>query len=183
MDTYIKELESNLRAVVAKFLEDIRGVRSNRPSAEIVENISVPAYDSFMPVKQLGSITVGSQREIIINLWDKDVIAAVTKAIEDAKIGLTVQGDGLTIRCFLPALSEERRAEFVKLAKRISEDSRIQVRSKRDDTMKALKSAEEQGILNEDMVFKAKEKAQKAVDSANAEIEKNLEMKIKELGD
>lgn len=183
MDTYIKELESNLSAVVGKFKEEIRGVRSNRPSAEIVENINVPAYDSFMPIKQLGTITVGSQREIVIGLWDKDIVNAVVKAIEEAKIGLSVQGEGLTIRCFLPALSEERRQEFVKLVKRMSEDARISVRTTREATIKKLKSAEDSGELNEDMTFKAKEKAQKAVDFANSEIEKNLEAKIKELGE
>jgi ribosome recycling factor len=183
MEAYIKELESNLSAVVGKFREEIKGVRSNRPSAEIVENINVSAYGQFMPIKQLGSITVGQAREIVITLWDKEVINPVVKAIDDAKIGLSVKSEGMIIRCFLPALSEERRQEFMKLVKRISEDSRIQVRAKRDETMKKLKAAEESGELNEDMVFKGKEKAQKAVDNANGEIEKNLEAKIKELGE
>lgn len=183
MDTIIKELEANLSATLAKFKEDIRGVRSSRPSPEIVENIMVSAYDSMMPVKQLGTITIGSSREVIVSLWDKDVIAPTMKAIEDARIGLSLQNDGLIIRGFLPALTAERREEFMKLAKRISEDARIQVRGKREEAIKKLKAAEEGGELNEDDVFKGKEKVQKIVDSTNAEIEKALEAKIKELGE
>ena len=183
MEQYLKELEDNLKAVVAKFRGEIGGVRSSRPSPELVENIYVEAYGQSMQIKQLGSITIGGSREIVVSLWDKDVLQPVVKAIETAGAGLSVQSEGLTIRAFLPALSEERRAEFMKLAKRISEDARIQVRGKRDETMKKLKSAEDAGELNKDMNFKAKEKAQKLVDGANGEIEKNLEAKIKELGE
>lgn len=183
MDTYIKELESNLSAVLGKFRDDIKGVRSSRPSPELVENIYVEAYGQSMQVKQLGTITIGGSREIIISLWDKDVLLPVVKAIESAGAGLSVQSDGLIVRAFLPSLSEERRQEFMKLAKRISEDARIQIRMKREDSMKKIKSGEDAGALNKDDVFKLKEKAQKVVDNANAEIEKNLEAKIKELGE
>lgn len=183
MDRYLNELQSNLNVLVQKFKDEIRGIRSNRPSAEIVENIKVQAYGQTMEIKQLGSITVGSQREVVITLWDKEVIQPVMKAIEEAKIGLSLKNDGLIIRAFLPALSEERRQEFMKLAKRVSEDARISVRTTREDAMKKLKGAQDSGELNEDMAFKAKEKAQKLVDAANGEIEKNLEAKIKELGE
>ena len=183
MDTYLKELEDKLKAAVFKFKEEVGGVRSSRPSPELVENIYVEAYGQSMQVKQLGTIPIGGSREIVISLWDKEVLQPVVKAIEAAGAGLSVQSDGLTVRAFLPALSEERRQEFMKLAKRISEDARIQVRMTREETMKKLKSAEDEGILNKDGVFKAKEKAQKLVDNANAEIEKNLEAKIKELGE
>ncbi len=183
MDVYLKELEANLVSLLAKFTSEIKGVRTSRPSVGLVEDLKVQAYGSFMPLKQLGSITIGSQREIIISLWDKDVLQPVMKALEEAKIGLSVQSEGLTIRGFLPQLSEERRQEFMKLAKRVSEDARIQVRTRREETMKKLKAAEEEGELNEDTMFKAKEKVQKAVDAANAEIEKQVEAKIKELGE
>lgn len=183
MDTYLKELENNLRIVVQKFKDEISGVRSSRPSPELVENIYLEAYGQSMQIKQLGTITIGGSREIIIGLWDKEVLQPVVKAIESAGAGLSVQSDGMTVRAFLPALSEERRQEFMKLAKRISEDARIQIRVKREDAIKKLKSAEDDGILNKDDVFKGKEKAQKVVDSANADIEKNLEAKIKELGE
>jgi ribosome recycling factor len=183
MDQYLKEFEDNLRAAVAKFKDEVKGVRSSRPSVEVVEDIKVPAYGQIMEIKQLGSITIGAQREVIITLWDKEVIQPVMKAIEDAKIGLSLKNDGLVIRGFLPALSEERRQEFMKLAKRMSEDARISVRMVREETMKKLKSAEDSGELNKDTAFKAKEKAQKLVDNANAEIEKNLEAKVRELGE
>lgn len=183
METYVKEIEDALLGVLAKFKEEIKGIRSNRPSVELLEGIRVNCYDSQMPINQVGTLSVGGAREIVINVWDKTIIPAVMSAIQEANVGFSLRNDGMNIIASLPALSEERRQEFMKMVKRISEDFKIQIRNKREESMKKLKGAEDSGEITEDMVFKGKELIQKVVDKYNAEIDKNLEAKIKELGE
>jgi ribosome recycling factor len=183
METYVKEIEDALLGVLSKFKEEIKGIRSNRPSTELLEGIRVNCYDSQMPINQVGTLSVGGAREIIISVWDKTIIPAVMSAIQEANVGFSLRNDGMNIIASLPALSEERRQEFMKMVKRISEDFKIQIRNKREESMKKLKGAEDSGEITEDMVFKGKELIQKVVDKYNAEIDKNLEAKIKELGE
>lgn len=183
MDTYIKELEDNLKHAVARLKEDLRGMRSGRPSVEAVENIKVNYFDSWMEIKQLGSIGLMPPREIRISLWDKGAVPATMQAIEAAQLGFSLSNDGNVVRALLSPLSSERREELSKLVRKTAENFRIEVRSIREDIMKKLKTAEESGEITEDMAFSAKDKVQKKVNEANAEIEKITEEKISELGE
>lgn len=183
MDTYSKELDSALRAVVERFLNELQGVRSNRPNPQLVEDIPVTAYDQQMTVKQMGSITIRPPRDILVTLWDASVVSVVAKAIQDGRPGLSVGNDGNTIRATLPALTDERREEFGKLAKKMAEAARIQIRTHRDDVLKKIKAAQDRKELSEDIAFKSKEAAQKVVDAANGKIESQLATKLAELAE
>ena len=183
METYIKELETALRAVAENLKADAQAVRSNRPSPEMVENLMASCYGQTLPIKQLGSLSVVPPREIHIQVWDKDAVGPVTKAIEEARLGLSVSAEGNIIRAALSALSNERREELMKTVKKTGEEARIQVRARRDDAMKRLKNAESAGEINEDQVFKGKERVQKIVDKANGDIEAMVEKKLAELGE
>jgi ribosome recycling factor len=183
MDVYIKELETALRAVTEKFKAEVQSVRSNRPSPEMVENLTANAYDQSLPIKQLGSLSVVPPREIHITAWDKAAVGPITKAIEEARLGLSVSSEGNIVKASLSALSNERREELMKTVKKTGEEARIQIRGRREDTIKKLKNAEGAGEINEDQVFKGKEKVQKAVDAANATIEQMVEKKLVELGE
>ena len=182
-DQFLKELDSVLRAVVQKFQEELRSIRGNRPSVDMVENISVNVYDQALTIKQLGSLSVLLPRGIHISLWDKTSIAPVVKAIEDAKIGLSVSNDGNNIIATLSSLHDERREELIKLVKKTSEGVRIHVRTRRDDVIKKIKEAEAGKLMSEDEAFRAKEKVQKQVDEANKNIEAAVDAKIAELGE
>ena len=182
-DQFLKELEGFLRGTSERLREEFRAVRGNRPSVELLENVKVNYYDQQCTVKQLGSLSLRAPRDIEIQAWDKNAVPAVMKAIEDAKIGMTVTNDGNVIRASLPTLTDERRQEMVKLAKKAAEASRIQVRSYRDEQIKKLKAAQEKDEITEDAFFKTKEKIQKAVDGTNQEIESALDNKIREVGE
>src|SRR6266481_4268749 len=104
MDSVLKELESNLRIVVGKLTEELRSVRSNRPSVDILETVTVMYYDQPTPINQLGSISIQPPRDILISIWDKAAVGPVMKGIEDAKIGLRATNDGNTVRVYLPSL-------------------------------------------------------------------------------
>ncbi len=181
MDTFLKEIESALGGIHKKLQEELRSVRSGRPSVELLEGIRVTYYDQPMQIQQLGSLSIRPPRDIEIHVWDKGAVGAVAKAIQDAKAGFAVTNDGNIVRVSLPPLTNERRAEFEKLVRKMTEEARIKVRSHRDDIMKKMKSAEDVGALTEDHAFKGKEKIQKIVDEANKKIEELLSKKIEEL--
>lgn len=180
-EKFIKDLEAELGKATAKFMQDLQAIRSNRPSTDMLQDIKVSYYDQILTIKELGSLAVVPPREISVTVWDKSAIPHVAKAIEAANIGLSVQHDGNMIRAFLPVLTKERREELTKLVKRTAEGARITVRSRRDECMKKIKTAVDSKQMSEDAAFKAKEKAQKVVDAANAEIESAVEKKAKEL--
>lgn len=180
MEIYLKELEAELKTVLSHFKEELKGLRSNRPSVEVLEDIIVNVYGQIMTVKQLASLSI-SQREIQINVWDKSVMSAVMGAINDAKLGFSFQNEGNIIRAFLPQLSSERREEVSKIARKTAEEFRVQVRGRREDVNKKIKAAEDNGELTEDDSFTCKKKIQDLVDKANSEIENFLENKIKEI--
>ena len=176
-EQYIKQLEETFRIIVMKLGEELGVIRGNRPSVELVEHVKVNYMDQMFTVQQLGSITIQPPRDILIQVWDKNTVGPVMKAIETAKIGLSTSNDGNVIRASLPALTDERREEFTKLIKKTSENYRIQVRTKRDEVMKDMKAAG----LNKDQEFKQKEKVQEKVDEVNKEIEELVEKKLKEI--
>lgn len=182
-ETYVKELENDVRIVVDKLRGELNMIRGNRPSVDLIENIKVNLYEQELTIKQLGSISVIPPRGIQIGIWDKNAVGAAMKAIDNAKIGLSTSNDGNTIIATLSQLGVERREELSKLVKKQSENSRIQIRANRDDAIKKLRDAENKKELSEDEAFKTKEKIQKAVDEANKRIESIVENKLRELSE
>ncbi len=178
-----KELEHDLKIVAEKLRNELAMIRGSRPSVDLLENIKVNLYEQEMTIKQLGSISIIPPRGIQISVWDKNAVGAVMKAIENAKIGLSVSNDGNNIIATLSQLGTERREELSKLVRKQSEHSRIQVRANRDDFIKKLREAESEKKANEDEVFKTKEKIQKLVDEANKQIESVVEKKLQELAE
>jgi ribosome recycling factor len=179
----LKELEAAFKSATDKLRDDLAMMRGSRPSVDLLQDIKVNYYDQFLPIKQLGSLSIIPPRSIQITVWDKNAVGPVTKAIDAAKIGLSVTNDGQNIIATLSQLGNERREELTKLVKKTSEAIRIQLRARRDEIIKKLKEAENEKKASEDEVFKTKEKIQKAVDGTNKKIEEMVENKLKELQD
>jgi ribosome recycling factor len=182
-EQYIKDFEGLISGVYSKLKQDLLEIRGNKPSTEMVQNISLNIYDQRLTIRELGSLNVIPPRTIQITLWDKDAVLPVLKAIEAARVGLTATNDGNIIRATLSSLGDERREEMIKLAKKMAETARIQIRSRRDDLMKKIKDSENNKELTKDDVFRAKEKAQKVIDKVNDDIETLVDNKIVELGE
>jgi ribosome recycling factor len=182
-ESFLKDLDAALAGVVGKLKQDVGAIRGNRPSPDMLQDLKINVYDQTLTIRELWSLSVLPPRTIQITLWDKDAVAAVTKAIEEAHMGLSVNNDGLNIRATLSPLGDERREEMSKLVKKTAEAARIQIRGKREDTMKRLKDAEARKEATEDDVFKTREKIQKAVDKANKDVEAMVEGKLAELGE
>ena len=178
----LKDLEAALSGAEQKFKQELGQVRGNRPSPDLVQDIRVNLYDQELSIRELGSLSVLPPLTLQIGVWDKNAVGAVTKAIEGARLGLSVTNDGNNIRATLSPLGDERREELAKLVKKTAEAARIQVRARRDEAVKRLRDAESAKTATEDEAFRTKEKIQKAVDRANGGIETALQAKLNELG-
>lgn len=179
----VEEFKSEIEKVLSDLKRELAGIRTNRPSASLLEDLKVDYYGQVLPLKQIGSIGVTPPRELHVQVWDKEAVASVVKAIEASALGLTPNVEGNTIRIYLPELSEERRAEFVKHVNRIAEEHRIKIRHSRDEANKRIEKAFDQNELNEDQKFKCKEGVQKETDRVNEEIVKMVALKTKEINE
>lgn len=180
-DALLKKIQSDLDQKVQLLSQELQGIRGTRPTPELLEHIRVSYYDQLFTVQQLASISIRPPRELTVQAWDQGSIPAVQKAIEDAKLGVSVSRDDNVIRVNIPSLTSERKEQLAKLIKKNAEETRVAVRSIRDDYNKQLKTAEGAKELTEDQFFKLKEQVQKAVDKANTDVEGIVERKLGEL--
>lgn len=181
MDKILEQLKAQLDRAVEAFHEELKKIRGDRPSIDLVENVKVSYYEEELPINQLGSLAVVPPREIQISAWDEKAVGPIMKAIENAKLGLSVSNNGNLIRAVFSSLTDERREELSKVAGKSAEEIRIRVRNHRDEAIKAIKSLEQKGEITEDDVFTSKESIQKTVDMTNKNIGDLLENKTQEL--
>ena len=177
----IKELEEKLKKVGESFKNELSGLRTNRPSPKLIEDIAVDYSGTRMTVKQLGSITIAPPRDLIVSVWDASALPMVAKGIEAANLGVSVAVQGTIVRVTLPAMTGERRAGIEKLAKKVSEEHRIRIRASRDEEMKKIERAEKEKLISENEKFALRKKAQEAVDKANKDVEAHLAAKVREI--
>ncbi len=153
---------------IVSFLQGEYGrLQTGRASASLVEHLNVEAYGSTQPLKNLANISVPEARQIVIQPWDKGVMAAIEKAINTSNLGLNPLNDGLLIRLTIPQLTEERRKEMVKLVGKLAEEARISVRNVRQDAIKKIKKEE----VGEDEAKRQEAGIQGQVDKANGQID------------
>jgi ribosome recycling factor len=177
----LRGLELKISEAVKHFKEQLAGIRGGRPSSKLVEDVLVDYFGQKLSVKQLGSIGIVPPREIQISVWDKNAASAVLKAVESSNLNVSVNLEGNLIRINLPPLSGERRQELIKIAKKETEEVKIEIRGIRDEIIKALNQRFDDKKISEDEKFKTKEKIQESIDKTNGELEKILENKIKEI--
>ena len=152
-----------------------------RASAALLEPVYVEAYGQRTPITQVASISVPEPRALSVSVWDKSMVGPVDKAIRSAGIGLNPVVDGQTLRVPIPALTEERRKDLVKLAGKYAEQQRIAVRNVRRDAMEELKKAEKDGDISKDDHKRLETEVQGFTDSAIKRIDEALKTKEQEI--
>lgn len=180
----LKESESRMRSAISVLEHDLSGIRTGRAHPGLVEKIHVEYYGSDTPLMQLASISVPEPRSLLIKPFDKSTMKAVEKAILASDLGLTPNNDGQAICLNLPALTEERRRDLVKLVHHRLEEARVAMRNVRRDSMKDLKEFESEKMVSEDERKRGEEDLQKMVDKLVAEIDaigKRKEQEIMEV--
>ena len=181
IDEILLETEEQMLKTEEHVLHEFGGVRTGKASPSLVENIHVEAYGSNMRLRELATISVPEPRMLMIQPFDQTVMKAVEKAIQQSGLGLNPAVQGRFIRVVLPELSNERRQEMVKVAKRMSEEGRVAVRSERRMAIEALKKLKGQGGISEDDIKGAEEETQKLTDQFIKKIDEHLAHKEKEI--
>ena len=160
--------------------EDLKTYRAGKANPAMFNNVMVDYYGSPTPVPQVASITVPDARTIIIQPWEKNMIAKIEKAIMDANLGVTPQNDGVQIRITIPPLTEDRRKDLVKKVKAAGESAKISIRNARRDANDQFKKAQKDG-MPEDEAKDSEAVIQKDVDKFNKKVDEVIAAKEKEI--
>jgi ribosome recycling factor len=176
LDAIQRRMDGAMTALRAEFAS----LRTGRASASIVEPIQVDAYGQMTPINQLGTVNVPEPRMVVINVWDKGMIAKVERAIRDSGIGINPIVDGPLIRLPIPELNEERRRELTKVAAQYAEQAKVAIRNVRRDGMDQIKKAKTAGLSEDDQKMYADE-VQELTDKSIAVVERALEAKQAEI--
>ncbi|THD59759.1 ribosome recycling factor [Phenylobacterium sp.] len=166
---------------VAALKEEFGSLRTGRASASLLDQVSVDAYGSTMPITQVGAISVPEPRMITVNVWDKALVIAVEKAIRSAGLGLNPVTDGQNLRIPIPPLTEERRKDLVKIAGKYAEQQRIAVRNIRRDANEDLRAAEKANVISQDEEKRMETEVQKLTDEAIKRVDEALKIKEQEI--
>jgi ribosome recycling factor len=181
----LDEILGDLKASIAKAHEalkrDLGKVRTGRAHAGMLDTVRVDYYGVSTPVTQMATVNVPEPRLITVKPWDKSAVKLVEKAIRDSDLGLNPQADGDLIRLPIPPLTEERRKEMVKLAKKVGEECKVAIRRCRHDALDLAQAVDAEGGASSDDVDRAKKKAEelvaegiRAVDSIVTNKEKDI---------
>lgn len=161
--------------VQAQFL----GVRTGRANASLVEKLQVEYYGAFVPLQQLASFQVPEARMLVVKPHDRGSIAAIERALQSSDLGLSPSNDGVVIRLNFPALTEERRKEFVKVVKNMAEEGRVTVRNIRRDARKLLETAQKDGDISQDDLDRAEKELEQITHTTVEAVDKHLHVKSK----
>ncbi len=166
----------------ASFLHDqFAGVRTGKASPALVENINVSYYGTMTRLREMASISTPEPRLIVINSYDPTALGEIEKAILGANLGVTPMNDGKVVRVPVPELSEERRMELGKVAKRMAEEARVSIRNIRRDANEHTKKLQKDGKIAEDKRDDALKEIQKHTDAHVKKIDETLAAKEKEI--
>ncbi|SDY70913.1 ribosome recycling factor [Evansella caseinilytica] len=156
--------EEKMNKSVEAFRKELGTIRAGRANPALLDKVQVEYYGMMTPLNQLATITVPEARMLTIQPFDKSSIADIERAIQKADLGLSPANDGNIIRISIPALTEERRRELVKLVGRYTEEAKVAVRNIRRDANDELKKLEKDGELTEDDLRRGQEEVQKLTD-------------------
>jgi ribosome recycling factor len=177
-EIYIKTKEK-MEHTIEALKRDLGSISTGRASPKLLDTVKVEVYGSLMPLSQASTITTPDAVTISVQVWDKSNVPTVEKAIINANLGFTPMADGQLIRINIPKLSEERRKEFCKLAKKYGEDKKISIRNSRREALDNIKKIEDQ--FSKDEVHNFNEKIQKLTDEYVANIDNFVDTKEKDL--
>jgi len=163
-DEIISELRQNMNNSLDALKKQFMKIRTGRASTALLDGIKVNCYDTQMPLDQVASLSVPESRLITIKPWDQSIIGEIEKSILKSELGLTPMNDGKIIRIAIPPLTEERRKELAKLAKKMAEEGKISIRNHRREANELFKELKTEKEISEDEMYKAQDEVQKITD-------------------
>ena len=181
-DTLLESLDKMDKAV-EHVQHQFVAVRTGRASPALIEKLNVDYYGAPVPLQQLASFQVPEARMLVVKPHDRGALGAIEKAIRDSDLGISPTNDGTVIRLNFPALTEERRRDYVKLVKNMAEDGRVAVRNVRRDVRKSLEAAEKGGEISADELERAEKELDKITHDHVEKIDQAVNKKEQELLD
>ncbi len=181
LDDVHKELGSAIAKAHDALKRDLQKLRAGRASANLLDGIKVDYYGVITPLAQMAHVNVPEPRLITVKPWDKSAVKSVEKAIRESDLGLNPQPDGDLIRIPLPPLTEERRKEFVKIARKYGEECKVSIRKARHDALDLLNQLESDGEASADDVERGKKKSEEVVADATKQVDTMIAHKEKDI--
>lgn len=177
----LDELREKMENTIDALDREFKKIRTGRASTALLDGIKVDCYETQMPLDQVASLSVPESRLITIKPWDQSIIGEIEKALLKSELGLTPMNDGKIIRIPIPPLTEERRKELAKLAKKMAEESKISARNHRRDANDLFKELKNEKEISEDAMYKNQDEVQKVTDDFIKMIDELTAEKEKEI--
>jgi ribosome recycling factor len=177
----ISEARAHMEKAVEAMRREFSSVRTGKASPALLDVVRVDAYGSKMPINQLANVSAPEPRLLLVQPWDKSLMTTIEKAIQTAELGLNPANDGNVIRVPVPALTEERRKEMVRMLHKLAEDGRVAVRHARQEANKELKRKQSAHDVSEDDAHRQMDEVQKMTDNFIHKIEELLKAKEQEV--
>ncbi|ANI89915.1 ribosome recycling factor [Arachidicoccus ginsenosidimutans] len=180
IDDILKDAESGMKKAISHLEVELTRIRAGKANPSMLDGITVEYYGNPTPIPQVANVSVMDARTITIQPWEKNMLAAIERAIMMANIGITPQNDGVQIRLFQPPLTEERRKELFKKALAEGETAKVSIRNIRRDGIEQIKKLQKDG-LSEDVAKGGEKSVQEITDKFIVLVDKHLEAKEKEM--
>ncbi len=177
---YLEEAEISMSGSLEHLQKELTKVRAGKASVNMVSDIVVPYYGSPTALNQVANVSTSDSRTLIIQPWEKTMLAPIEKSIFEANLGVTPQNDGEIIRISRPPVTEERRKELVKTAKNYGEEAKVAIRNARREAMEGIKKGVKEGYP-EDEGKKLEQDVQQMTDSFSDKVEKLVSAKEKDI--
>jgi len=163
-DEILLEMSQKMEKTAEALNREFKKMRTGRASTSILEGITVECYGAQMRLNQIASLSSPESRLLTIQPWDQSIIGNIEKSILKSQLGLTPMNDGKLIRISIPPLTEERRKELAKMAKKMAEESKVSIRNHRRDANEMLKELKNESEISEDEIYTYQDKVQGITD-------------------
>jgi ribosome recycling factor len=182
MDKELKKATiDHMKKALEHLSHELATIRTGRASAALLDTLKVDYYGVLSPIKQVATITVPDAKTIMVQPFQQNMLQSIEKAIRASDLGLNPNNDGHAIRLPIPALTEERRREILKVVKKLGEDSRVAIRNIRREVIEKIKASEKAGKITEDDMHRGEKEAQEITDENIKEVDRIILVKEKEV--
>lgn len=175
------EAKNRMEKTLESLKGDLASLRAGRATPSLLDRVLVEYYGTSTPLNQLANVSAPEPRLLVIQPWDKAALPDIEKALQKSDLGMTPNNDGTVIRINIPALTEERRTELVKVVKKSGEEAKVSIRNTRREANDEFKKMEKSGTISEDEGRRHQEDIQKLTDEYVKQVDEMITMKEKDI--
>lgn len=181
IETIRKDSKQRMEKAIDVVSQEFAKLRTGKATPALLDGIKIDYYGQSTPLKQVANVSAPEPRLLVVQPWDKSMLGDIEKEIIKSDLGLNPTNDGIVIRIPIPQLTEERRKDLVKVAKKIAEEGKVAIRNVRRDANEKLKKSEKSSDISEDDMHTGQDKVQELTDASIKKIDEMLEHKEKEI--